>query len=54
MISKTTELTRLQVGAGSRPANIVVSTIMEAENIVPLLLEYKSGGRDVNVSYSYF
>ncbi|PQE20363.1 D-serine dehydratase protein [Rutstroemia sp. NJR-2017a BBW] len=50
---KTTELTRLQVGAGSRPANIVVSTIIEAENIVPLLLEYKSDGRDVNVLYSF-
>ncbi|CZT04519.1 related to alanine racemase [Rhynchosporium graminicola] len=42
---KTTELTRLQVGEGSGPANIIVSTILEAEQIVRLLLEYKSAGR---------
>ncbi|TEY74638.1 hypothetical protein BOTCAL_0072g00340 [Botryotinia calthae] len=50
---KTTELTRLQIGDGPGPANIVVSTVVEAENIVPLLLEYKSGGRAVNVLYSF-
>ncbi|KAI9648434.1 hypothetical protein NHQ30_003068 [Ciborinia camelliae] len=50
---KTTELTRLQVGDGSGPANIVVSTVVEAENIVPLLLEYKHKGRAVNLLYSF-
>ncbi|KAG4034902.1 hypothetical protein MFRU_002g02510 [Monilinia fructicola] len=50
---KTTELTSLQVGDGSGPANIVVSTVIEAENIVPLLLEYKNKGRAVNVLYSF-
>ncbi|CAD6441954.1 c83debc3-2c11-4e90-81bf-4aea25317828 [Sclerotinia trifoliorum] len=50
---KTTELTRLQVGDGTGPVNIVVSTIVEAENIVPLLLEYKNKGRAVNVLYSF-
>ncbi|KAM0140894.1 hypothetical protein ACHAP3_002576 [Botrytis cinerea] len=43
----------LQIGDGPGPANIVVSTVVEAENIVPLLLEYKSGGRAVNVLYSF-
>ncbi|PHH70550.1 hypothetical protein CDD82_7047 [Ophiocordyceps australis] len=49
---KTAELTRLQVGSnGSRPVNIVVSTMAEAEFLQPLLLEYKSQGRGVNVLY---
>ncbi|KAF7911022.1 uncharacterized protein EAF01_002530 [Botrytis porri] len=50
---KTTELTRLQIGDGPGPANIVVSTVVEAENIVPLLLEYKNEGRAVNILYSF-
>ncbi|PHH64499.1 hypothetical protein CDD81_4574 [Ophiocordyceps australis] len=49
---KTAELTRLQVGSdASRPAKIVVSTMAEAEFLLPLLLEYKSQGRGVNVLY---
>jgi hypothetical protein len=44
-------LTRLQVGEDvSRPANLIVSTLSEAEFILPLLEEYKSKGRQVNVS----
>ncbi|KAK4648035.1 uncharacterized protein QC761_106570 [Podospora bellae-mahoneyi] len=51
---KTTELTRLQVGNDkSTPVNIVVSTIIEAENILPLLKEYQSKGRKVNVLFSF-
>ncbi|KAK4177726.1 putative serine dehydratase domain-containing protein [Triangularia setosa] len=51
---KTTELTRLQVGDDkSTPVNIVVSTIIEAENILPLLKEYQSKGRKVNVLFSF-
>lgn len=46
---QTTELTRLQVGEGTGPANIIVSTIIEAENVAPLLLEYKAAGRAINV-----
>ncbi len=50
--TQTTELTRLQVGDGeSTPVNIVVSTLIEAENILPLLREYRSRDRAVNVSY---
>ncbi|KAK0748293.1 putative serine dehydratase domain-containing protein [Apiosordaria backusii] len=51
---KTTELTRLQVGNDkATPVNIVVSTIIEAENIVPLLKEYQLNGRQVNVLFSF-
>ncbi|EPE24722.1 PLP-binding barrel [Glarea lozoyensis ATCC 20868] len=50
---KTTELTKLQVGDGNGPANLIVSTIIEAENVAPLLLEYKAAGRAVNVLYSF-
>lgn len=50
---KTLELTRLQVGSGSGPVNIIASTIIEAEFVLPLLLEYKSQGRVVNVLYSF-
>ncbi|KAL5314521.1 hypothetical protein ACEPPN_017161 [Leptodophora sp. 'Broadleaf-Isolate-01'] len=50
---KTTELTRLQVGEGSGPVNIIVSTLIEAEHILPLLLEYKSAGRAVDLLYSF-
>jgi hypothetical protein len=46
---KTIELTRLQVGSGTGPVNIIVSTLIEAEFVLPLLLEYKSQGRAVNV-----
>ncbi|KAL2127785.1 hypothetical protein VTI74DRAFT_10170 [Chaetomium olivicolor] len=51
---KTTELTRLQVGDDStRPVSLIVSTIIEAENILPLLQEYQSRGRSVNVLFSF-
>ena len=48
---QTTELTRLQVGGGLGPVNIIVSTLIEAEHVVPLLLEYKAAGRAVSVSF---
>ncbi|KAI3333982.1 putative serine dehydratase domain-containing protein [Ustulina deusta] len=51
---KTAELTRLQVGDDdSTPVNIVVSTLAEAENVLPLLKEYKLKGRQVNMLYSF-
>ncbi|KAI0966429.1 putative serine dehydratase domain-containing protein [Xylaria arbuscula] len=51
---KTAELTRLQVGDDdSTPVNIVVSTLAEAENVLPLLKEYQSKGRQVNMLYSF-
>ncbi|KAI1282670.1 putative serine dehydratase domain-containing protein [Xylaria sp. FL0933] len=51
---KTAELTRLQVGDNdSTPVNIVVSTLAEAENVLPLLKEYQLKGRQVNMLYSF-
>ncbi|KAL2199380.1 putative serine dehydratase domain-containing protein [Corynascus similis CBS 632.67] len=51
---KTTELTRLQVGdTRSTPVSLIVSTIIEAEKILPLLQEYQSHGRPVNVLFSF-
>ncbi|KAK3955992.1 putative serine dehydratase domain-containing protein [Pseudoneurospora amorphoporcata] len=52
---KTTELTRLQVGnfLATTPVLLIVSTILEAENITPLLKEYQSKGRAVNVLFSF-
>ncbi|KAG0652181.1 D-serine deHydratase [Hyphodiscus hymeniophilus] len=52
LFRQTTELTRLQVGP-TGPVNIIVSTLIEAENILPLLLEYKEHGRAVNLLYSF-
>ncbi|KAI1421387.1 putative serine dehydratase domain-containing protein [Xylaria sp. FL1777] len=51
---KTAELTRLQVGDDdATPVNIVVSTLAEAENVLPLLKEYQLKGRQVNMLYSF-
>ncbi|KAI1091834.1 putative serine dehydratase domain-containing protein [Rostrohypoxylon terebratum] len=51
---KTEELTRLQVGdKSSSPVNLIVSTIIEAEKLIPLLKEYQQNGRKVNVLYSF-
>lgn len=48
---KTKELTRLQVGEDCKDVRLVVSTLVEAEQLVPMLLEYKSRGAAVNVLY---
>ena len=48
--SQTIELTKLQVGSDiERPVNIVVSTLSEAEFLLPLLKEYRAQERQVNV-----
>ena len=47
---KTTQVTRMQVGDNlPDDARIVVSTIAEAEQQLPLLAEYHKRGRKVNV-----
>ncbi len=47
---QTIQLTRLQVGDDcNKPAYIIASTLVEVENIVPLLKEYQARGREVNV-----
>ncbi|KAK3354302.1 putative serine dehydratase domain-containing protein [Neurospora tetraspora] len=51
---KTTELTRLQVGNELiTPVLLIVSTILEAENITLLLKEYQSKDRHVNVLFAF-
>lgn len=37
----------------STPAHLIVSTIVEAENIVPLLKEYQAKGRHVDILFSF-
>ncbi|KAH7375505.1 putative serine dehydratase domain-containing protein [Plectosphaerella cucumerina] len=47
---KTVELTKLQVGdSPSDPVNLIVSTLTEAEFLLPTLQEYVAQGRPVNV-----
>ena len=48
---KTTQLTELQVGADCKDVRLIVSTLIEAEQLVPLLLEYRAKGAAVNVLY---
>lgn len=48
---KTLEVTRLQVGAECKDVRLIVSTVIEAEHLVPLLLEYQTKGAKVNVLY---
>ena len=48
---KTSELTKLQVGETCKNVRLIVSTIIEAEQLVPLLKDYKMAGAKVNVLY---
>ena len=48
---KTSEITRLQVGNGCKDVRLIVSTVIEAEHLIPLLLEYRSRNAKVNVLY---
>lgn len=48
---KTSELAKLQVGADCKDVRLIVSTVIEAEQLVPLLLEYQAKGAKVNVLY---
>ncbi|KAG5973869.1 hypothetical protein E4U55_000224 [Claviceps digitariae] len=49
---KTVEITQLQVGKdANRPVNIIVSTLAEAEFLLPMLTEHRNQGRKVNVLY---
>lgn len=48
---QTTQLTRLQVGEDAKSVKLVASTVAEIENLLPWLLECRSAGKDVNVSW---
>ncbi|KAL5121075.1 hypothetical protein ACEQ8H_000926 [Pleosporales sp. CAS-2024a] len=47
---KTLELSKLQVGA-TGPANFIVSTVIEAENLLPLVLDCQRQGREASILY---
>lgn len=51
-ISQTTELTRLQVGGDTKDVRIIVSTVVEAEQLLPYLQDCQGEGKSVNVSIS--
>ncbi|EXJ89552.1 hypothetical protein A1O3_02619 [Capronia epimyces CBS 606.96] len=48
---KTLELTRLQVGEECKDVRLIVSTVIEAEHLVPLLADYQARGAKINVLY---
>ncbi|EXJ61395.1 uncharacterized protein A1O5_11710 [Cladophialophora psammophila CBS 110553] len=48
---KTTEITKLQVGEDCKDVRLIVSTIIEAEQLIPLLLEYKKRSAKINILY---
>ena len=48
---KTSAITRLQVGEDCKDVRLIVSTVIEAEQLVPLLLEYKNRNAKVNILY---
>ena len=48
---KTSQLARLQVGEFSKDVRFIVSTIIEAEQLLPLLHSFKAAGAKVNVLY---
>lgn len=47
---KTLQISALQCGT-TRPINLIVSTLVEAENLVPWLKTQADSGRDVNILY---
>ncbi|KAF4556199.1 D-serine dehydratase-like protein [Elsinoe fawcettii] len=48
---KTVQLSRLQVGEDSRDIRLLVSTVSEAEHLVPWLLGCVKDGKSVNIIY---
>jgi hypothetical protein len=49
LILQTTEITRLQIGEDPEDVRLLVTTLSEAENLLPLLIEYQQKGQQVNV-----
>ena len=45
------QLTHLQVGDESEEVNLIVSTLLELERLVPFLKACKEAKRDINVLY---
>src|SRR5271154_3151431 len=49
--NKTSQLTRLRVGEPSKDVRLIISTVIEAEQLLPLLHDYILAGAKVNVLY---
>lgn len=49
--SQTIEAARLQLGQGNTDVKLIVSTLAEIDHILPLLKEYRDGGRRVDLLY---
>ena len=49
---KCHEVTRLQVGENCKDVRLIASTLMEVEQLVPLLLDYKRNGAAINILYA--
>jgi hypothetical protein len=47
---QTTEITRPQIGEDPDEVRLMVKTLSEAENLLPLLLDYLKEGKQVSVS----
>ncbi|GAB7363288.1 hypothetical protein MBLNU230_g3569t1 [Neophaeotheca triangularis] len=50
---KTTELTKLQLGPSPKAVNLIVSTVAEAENLLPLLLSTRTQNPHTPISLLY-
>ncbi|KAF5009932.1 hypothetical protein FDECE_3874 [Fusarium decemcellulare] len=48
---QTVEATRLQIGEGSDDIKLVVSTLAEIDHLLPLLREYQTAGRKLDILY---
>ncbi|KUJ17691.1 uncharacterized protein LY89DRAFT_645282 [Mollisia scopiformis] len=48
---KTTEITRLQLGANAEEVRVLVTSLWEATKLLPLLLDYQITGVQVNITY---
>jgi D-serine ammonia-lyase len=47
---QTIEIARLQIGDDPEQARVLVTNISDAENLLPLFIEYEKEGKQINVS----
>jgi hypothetical protein len=50
---QTLEIARLQIGDDPEEARVLVTNLSDAENLLPLFLEYQKEGKQVNVNSHY-
>jgi hypothetical protein len=46
---QTAEIARLQIGEDPEQVRVLVTNLSEAENLLPLFLDYQKEGKQVNV-----